>query len=187
MNDPEAYGKYCRELEGQLNKRFVLVGSSFPSRLADADGGLQMHNKSQDQKESRDTVAGIMAEQLGHDPRLTKTMTPEFALGCRRMTPGSGYLRSLTKENVEVINESVIQFTEDGLIDESGNEHKVEIVICATGFDVSFAPHFEVTGRNGANLRDQFGDFPKAYLGITVANFPNLFCDSRLCSMWRDN
>jgi cation diffusion facilitator CzcD-associated flavoprotein CzcO len=135
-----------------------------------------MHNKSQDQKVSRDLVVDIMGEQLGHDPRLTKKLTPEFALGCRRMTPGSGYLQSLTKENVEVITESVVKFTDDGVVDESGNEHKVDVVICATGFDVSFAPHFEVIGRNGANLKQQFGDFPKAYLGITAANFPNLFC-----------
>ena len=116
-----------------------------------------------------------MTDQLGHDPRLTKAMIPEFALGCRRMTPGSGYLQSLTKKNVEVITESVVKFTEDGVVDESGNEHRVDVVICATGFDVSFAPHFEVTGRNEANLKQQFGDFPKAYLGITVANFPNLY------------
>lgn len=136
-----------------------------------------MHNKSQDQKVSRELVADIMAEQLGHDPRLTKAMTPEFALGCRRMTPGSGYLKSLRKENVDVITESVTKFTEDGVVDESSHEHKVDVVICATGFDASFAPHFEVIGRNGANLKQQFGNFPQAYLGITVANFPNLFCE----------
>jgi cation diffusion facilitator CzcD-associated flavoprotein CzcO len=136
-----------------------------------------MHNKSKDQKASRDLVANIMADQLGHDDRLTKKMTPEFALGCRRMTPGSGYLQSLTKENVEVVTESVTKLTEDGVVDESGKEHKVDVVICATGFDVSFAPHFEVIGRNGANLKEQFGEFPKAYLGITAENFPNLFCE----------
>jgi cation diffusion facilitator CzcD-associated flavoprotein CzcO len=93
------------------------------------------------------------------------------------MTPGSGYLQSLTKENVQVVTESAVRFTEDCVVDESGNEHKVDVVICATGFDVSFSPHFEVIGRNGANLKRQFGDFPKAYLGITAKNFPNLFCE----------
>lgn len=44
-----------------------------------------MHKKSQDQKVSRDLVADIMAEQLGHDPRLTEAIIPAFALGCRRM------------------------------------------------------------------------------------------------------
>ena len=34
----------------------------------------------------------------------------------------------------------------------------------------------EVTGRDGVSLREQFGDEPTAYLGITIPNFPNLFC-----------
>ncbi|TVY68915.1 putative sterigmatocystin biosynthesis monooxygenase [Lachnellula suecica] len=156
--DPEAYQKYCRELEGELNKRFTL-----------------MHIKSRDQKDSRGLVANLMAEQLGHDPLLKEKMIPEFALGCRRMTPGSGYLQSLTKDNVQVVSESIVKFTEKGVVDESGNEHEVDVVICATGFDNSFTPHFEVIGRKEANLKEQFGDAPKAYLSVTVENFPNLF------------
>lgn len=135
-----------------------------------------MHMKSADQKVSRELVASIMAEKLSHNERLTSKMIPSFNLGCRRMTPGSGYLESLNKENVQVITESAIRFTEDGVIDESGNKHKVDVVVCATGFDVSFTPHFDVIGRDGANLKKQFGDQPKAYLGITAENFPNLFC-----------
>ena len=34
----------------------------------------------------------------------------------------------------------------------------------------------EVTGRGGISLREQWGDEPTAYLGITIPNFPNLFC-----------
>jgi cation diffusion facilitator CzcD-associated flavoprotein CzcO len=138
-----------------------------------------MHLKSKDQKVSRELVANIMSEQLGHDPRLTKHIIPDFSLGCRRMTPGSGYLQSLGASNVEVVTESAVKLTKDGIVDESGHEHKVDVVIFATGFDTSFTPHFEITGRNGANLREQFGDFPKGYLGITAPNFPNLF---RECS-----
>lgn len=135
-----------------------------------------MHAKSSDQKVSRELVASIMAEKLSHDERLTSKIIPSFNLGCRRMTPGSGYLESLTKENVQVVTESAIRFTKDGVVDESGKEHKVDVVICATGFDVSFTPHFKVTGRDGADLKEQFGDRPEAYLGITARNFPNLFC-----------
>ena len=136
---------------------------------------LQMHLKSKDQKASRELVADIMSEQLGHDEKLTRQMIPPFALGCRRMTPGSGYLQSLRAPNVEVVNSSAVRLTEDGIIDESGVERKVDVVVCATGFDTSFTPHFEVTGRNGAEIHEQFGDFPKGYLGITAPNFPNLF------------
>ena len=33
-----------------------------------------------------------------------------------------------------------------------------------------------ITGRDGISLREQWGDEPTAYLGITMPNFPNLFC-----------
>lgn len=134
-----------------------------------------MHLKAKDQKTSRDLVAAIMTERLGNDPTLTKKMIPPFALGCRRMTPGSGYLESLREPNVQVVTSSAVRLTEDGIVDESGIEHKVDVVICATGFDTSFTPHFKVTGRNGAEIHKQFGDFPKGYLGVTAPNFPNLY------------
>lgn len=155
--NPEDYMRYCRSVEGELNKRFNL-----------------MHLHSQDQKNSRDLIANMMRDKIGND-KIAKKMVPDFALGCRRMTPGSGYLESLTKDNVEVIHESVTRLTETGVVDASGVEHEVDVVICATGFDTSFTPHFKVQGRNGADIKQQFGDFPKGYLGITAENFPNLF------------
>ena len=137
---------------------------------------LQMHRTAKDQKTSRDLVADIMRKQLDNDSFLTKKMIPNFDLGCRRMTPGSGYLQSLKKDNVQVVTESVVKFTENGVVDESGTEHKVDVVICATGFDVSFTPHFEVIGRDGKNIKQEFGENPKAYLSVTAPNFPNMFC-----------
>lgn len=134
-----------------------------------------MHKNSKDQKVSKELVADIMSEQLEQDPVLTKQMIPSFGLGCRRMTPGSGYLQSLKKDNVQVVHDSVVRFTKDGIVDGSGTEHKVDVVICATGFDVSFTPRFEVIGRDGINIKDSFGQIPKAYLSITAPKFPNLF------------
>ncbi|KAJ6143406.1 monooxygenase [Penicillium samsonianum] len=157
QDNPEVLRKYCREIEGELNKRFNL-----------------MHGNSKDQQISRELIADIMKERLG-DEKLAENLVPEFALGCRRMTPGSGYLESLSKENVEVIHKSVVRLTEVGVVDEDGFEHKVDAVICATGFETSFAPQFTVIGRKGANIKEQFGDFPQGYLGISTANFPNMF------------
>lgn len=166
-DDPEEYDRYCRDVEGALNKRFTL-----------------MHRESADQKNSRDNVSSMMSDQLGHDDRLTSTMIPRFGLGCRRMTPGPGYLQALTKSNVEVINQSAIKITKDGVVDESGQEHKVDVIICATGFDTSFAPKYSIIGRNGINLQEQFGEFPVGYLAIMAVNFPNLLRRS-IDSLWR--
>lgn len=94
-----------------MNKRFNLV-----------------HLHSEDQKRSRQLIAEIMADKI-HDEHIARRMIPDFALGCRRMTPGSGYLESLTKENVEVIHESVVRLTEKGLVDQSGTEHEADVIV----------------------------------------------------------
>lgn len=83
-----------------------------------------MHLHSTDQKMSREYVAQDMRSKLGDDARLTKHLIPEFALGCRRMTPGSDYLQSLRRDNVEVITESAVELTTDGIMDASGKETK---------------------------------------------------------------
>lgn len=117
-----------------------------------------------------------MKQQLNNEP-LAQHLVPHFALGCRRMTPGSGYLESLTKENVQVVTSSVARFTETGVIDDNDHEHSVDVVICATGFDASFAPPYEVIGRGGLPLKERFGDFPRGYLSIMVDDYPNFFCE----------
>lgn len=134
-----------------------------------------MHTESKDQKASRELVTQKMAEKLGHDAELVSKLTPDWTLGCRRLTPGNGYLESLREKNVSALFKSVVRLTDDGVIDEDGNEQKVDVVICATGFETAFTPHFQVHGRNGAEIHKQFGAFPVGYLGITAENFPNLF------------
>jgi cation diffusion facilitator CzcD-associated flavoprotein CzcO len=134
-----------------------------------------MHLNSVDQKTSREFVAASMKEKLGNNPRLIDCLVPNFALGCRRMTPGSDYLQSLTRENVEVITSSATALTEDGIIDESGKETKVDVIICATGFEVA-KPPYEIIGRDDRNLGNEWAELPKAYMSIMQDGFPNLFC-----------
>jgi cation diffusion facilitator CzcD-associated flavoprotein CzcO len=137
-----------------------------------------MHPDSVDQKMSREFVATSMKEKLGNNPRLIERLVPNFALGCRRMTPGSDFSKSLTRDNIEVITSSATAFTEDGIIDESGKETKVEVIICATGFEGA-RPPYKVIGRNNRELGEELADFPKAYMSIMQEGFPNLF--SKCC------
>ncbi|KIX08875.1 uncharacterized protein Z518_03532 [Rhinocladiella mackenziei CBS 650.93] len=151
--DPALYHRYCRDLEGELNKRFALQRPEIFKEL----------------------VTKMMTERLGHHPQLTEYLIPDFALGCRRMTPGSGYLESLIQPNVQVVCQSVERITENGVVDGFSVHHEADAIICASGFDTSFSPHFQVTGRNGRDLQKTFGDFPKARMGIMAEGFPNLF------------
>jgi cation diffusion facilitator CzcD-associated flavoprotein CzcO len=134
-----------------------------------------MHLNSVDQKTSRDFVASSMKERLGNNPRLVSSLVPNFALGCRRMTPGSDYLESLSRDNVEVITGAATALTEDGIVDDTGKEHKVDVVVCATGFTPMKAS-YKIIGRDNRVLADEWEVFPKSYLAIMNDGFPNMFC-----------
>ncbi|EXJ56332.1 uncharacterized protein A1O5_12599 [Cladophialophora psammophila CBS 110553] len=157
-SDEKALDKYCHDVEGELNKRFTL-----------------MHLDSIDQTTSREFVAKTMLQKLGGDPRLSCHLIPKYALGCRRMTPGTDYLQSLSKPNVDVITDSAVEVTRNGLFDSSGKLIEVDIIIFATGFDTSFSPPYTVLGENSRNLRQEWGSFPKGYLSIMAEGFPNMF------------
>lgn len=125
-----------------------------------------------------------MKTKLNHDERLLNRIVPDFAVGCRRPTPGNGYLESLTKPNVRVITNDIKMIVPDGIVLSTGELIKVDALICATGFDVSFCPRFPIIGRDGISLGEQWQKKPEAYLSMAAENFPNYL--SKFHS-WRQN
>lgn len=136
-----------------------------------------MHLHSDDQQQSRQWVTNSMRQQLKTNPDLADHMVPRFALGCRRMTPGSDYLSSLCRDNVQVVRNSVTSVTKDGVVDGNGEEHKVDVIVFATGFDNS-KPPYEIIGRDNRRLAEEWSECPQAYLSIMAEGFPNMFCES---------
>ncbi len=110
------------------------------------------------------------------DPALRKTLSPDYEIGCKRVLISDDYYPSLTQPNVEVVSAGVAGFTPDGVVDEHGNERKVDTVILATGFraaEPSFATR--IVGPDGTRLSETWNDGMEAYLGSTVSGYPNLF------------
>jgi cation diffusion facilitator CzcD-associated flavoprotein CzcO len=65
--------------------------------------------------------------------------------------------------------------TEEGIVTEDGTLHKLDALVCGTGFDVSFRPSFPLIGKHGTDLRDAFADVPDTYLSTMIPDFPNYF------------
>lgn len=137
------------------------------------------HTASVEQKAAREMFANNMKQRLGNSPKgrsLYDMLIPEFPVGCRRQTPGPGYLEALLQENVETRFDDIAGFTEDGIRTKTGDELQFDVIVCATGFDTTFKPRFPVVGRNGVNLAHKWtNDEPMAYFGITVPDMPNYF------------
>ena len=110
------------------------------------------------------------------DPDLRERLTPHFRLGCKRVLVSSDYLPALTQPNVEVIASAVRELVPEGIVDAEGRTHEVDTIVFATGFRVTDQPFSEhVHGREGRTLAEVWRGSPQAYLGTTVAGFPNFF------------
>lgn len=116
----------------------------------------------------------MMETRLNNDPELCAKLIPDFKVGCRRLTPGEGYLEALQEKNVRIEFGKIEEITETGIKHTNG-EDEFDIIVCATGFDVSFVPHWELVGKGGIRLADQWREDPAAYMSICAPNMPNYF------------
>lgn len=114
-----------------------------------------------------------MAEFI-KDRRLLEGFTPEWGVGCRRVTPGDPYMLAIQEPNVDVHFTAVESVSENGVIGEDGKEREVDTIVCATGFDVTYRPHFPIIGQNDVSLSDKWKTVPEGYLGLAIPDFPNL-------------
>jgi hypothetical protein len=122
--------------------------------------------------DTRDHFLSQMREKL-QNKYLEDRLIPNWSVGCRRLTPGVGYLESLGNDNVTVVYGEITSVTERGCLSDNGKEYPVDILICATGFDTTFKPRFPLIGPDGTNLQDQWKDEAQSYLGMAAAGFPN--------------
>ncbi len=125
-----------------------------------------------------DALLAWMTSIVADRPDLMPKVVPDYpALGKRVLQDNGSWLRCLQRPNVELVRTAIARVVSDGVVTVDGTHHAADIICFACGFRHNdFLASMDVTGRDGASLREQWGDEPTAYLGITIANFPNLFC-----------
>ncbi|KIW12770.1 hypothetical protein PV08_07957 [Exophiala spinifera] len=149
----------------------------YRKRLYNASGAnyTVYYKDSEKQKLAKQRFTQMMKERLNFREDLCSRIIPEFAVGCRRFTPGTGYLEALVSPNSRVVTTDIECITSGGLRTTDGEEYEVDAIICATGFDTSFKPAFPVIGLNGRNLAEEWKEQPLHYLSVAAPGFPNYF------------
>lgn len=147
-------------------------------KVIENDGNM-IHNSTirgtEMQKTFASEFAATMRQRLAKKPELFDAIIPTFAPGCRRLTPGKGYLEALTEDNVTVVaGEAIAAVTPAGVRLAGGAEVPLDALACATGFRTSAPPPFEVVGRGGLTLAARWSrPHPESYLSVMVDGFPN--------------
>jgi cation diffusion facilitator CzcD-associated flavoprotein CzcO len=103
-------------------------------------------------------------------------VTPTYEFGCKRIMLTDDWYPTLTRGNVELVAERVDRVTPAGIRDASGVERQADAIVLATGFaSHDFVAPMEIAGREGRTLEEAWAEVARAYLGISVPGFPNMF------------
>ncbi|KAK6368219.1 hypothetical protein LTS17_009960 [Exophiala oligosperma] len=155
-DDPNWYLKYRKSIETELSD-FMFVHRNTPAN-----------------HEAYKYALKDMKKRLVSRPDLMDTLVPKtFSVGCRRPTPGNGYLEALISPNVSIyLAESLMELTEHGFKDPNGHEVQVDVIIFATGFDTTWVSRFPIIA-NGKNLQDICTEKPLGYFGVAAPEMPN--------------
>lgn len=171
--DPDAYLAYRRRLEAGLHR------SKFRRNI----------RGSPENDALRRACLDTMLQRLGGSSEWLARLTPDFAPGCKRLTPGPGYLEALVHPDHKVSyidhHHPLVRATADALVTADGVHRPVDIVVAATGFHSGFVPYFPTLGRNDVDLRLAWSSgpplqghrpgYPASYFGVMAADMPNYF------------
>jgi 4-hydroxyacetophenone monooxygenase len=133
---------------------------------------------SADNESLRRLLVAHLEGRFGDRPDLLAKVMPGYPPGAKRMMRDNGvWPAALHRENVNRVNDAITEIVPSGVRTADGSLHEVDVVVYATGFTASdFLSPTRVTGRGGVDLHEYWKGDARAYLGIHVPEFPNLFC-----------
>ena len=109
-------------------------------------------------------------------PSCARRSRPDYDIGCKRILPSNKWYPALSADNVELVTSGVAEVKPNSIVDEDGVEREVDVILLGTGFHVADMPVGKmVTGRSGQTLDETWHGSPRALLGSTMPDFPNLF------------
>ena len=114
------------------------------------------------------------------DPAVAEKLIPtNHGFGTRRVPLESGYYEVYNQPNVRLVDirETPIERITPAGIRTTAEEHAVDMIIYATGFDAITGAfdRIDIRGRGGRRLKEKWADGPRTFLGLQVEGFPNLF------------
>lgn len=108
--------------------------------------------------------------------RVQYIRTANRDVGCKRRIFDPGYLKALHEPNLTLRTEGIQKFDAAGIVSESGAHEDFDVIVLATGFEVSsFLGPLKVFGKDNIDLHRQWDAHvgAQAYMGMHIHNFPN--------------
>jgi 4-hydroxyacetophenone monooxygenase len=125
----------------------------------------------------RDDLTAYISAQTDGRRDLIEKLIPDYAPFSRRPVVDNGWYRALTRDNVELVTDGIARLTPKGIETVDGSHYEVDLIIAATGYEImKYLWPADFIGKNGLSIHDFWSkDGPRAYLGMMVPEYPNLF------------
>jgi cation diffusion facilitator CzcD-associated flavoprotein CzcO len=121
-------------------------------------------------------AARAQLEMQVADPVLRERLWPDYPIGCKRIIISDDFYPALVRPNVELVTHAIARIEPSGIRTADGRLHELDVIAYATGFETnSFLGPVEIVGRSGQALSEAWRNGPEAYLGMSIAGFPNFF------------
>jgi len=123
-------------------------------------------------------MSAYLEEQAGGDQELLAQTLPTYPPFSKRMLMDNGsWFSTLKRPNVELVTDPIEKVTRAGVVTADGKERPADVIVYGTGFLAShFLSPVRIVGRGGREIHEHWAGEPRAYLGMTVPGYPNLFC-----------
>ena len=116
------------------------------------------------------------AQRLVQARGLRRRVTPDYAMGCKRVLFTGDWFRTLRRPDVGLVTADIERVTARGIRTADGEHHECDVIVYGTGFAATeFLTPVRITGRDGRALADEWRAGAYAHLGIAVPGFPNMF------------
>ncbi len=130
---------------------------------------------SRSQERKRRACVDYIERTVG-DPATREAVTPDYPWGCKRPVLASTFYEALNLPHVDLVPHPVASVTGNGLVDSRGEHHEIDVLVMSTGFQpTKFLANLDVRGIGGRSIHDAWAERASAFLGVTVAGFPNFF------------
>ncbi|KAF9259345.1 FAD/NAD(P)-binding domain-containing protein [Marasmius fiardii PR-910] len=118
-----------------------------------------------------------------HDPvtqEILAPTVPPHPFGTKRPSLEQTYYEVYNQPNVKLVNlqaNPIAEITSDAIITGDGVRHEVDVIVLATGFDsvTGGITQIDIRGVDGTTIKDKWASGVYTNLGMTTANFPNMF------------
>jgi cation diffusion facilitator CzcD-associated flavoprotein CzcO len=109
------------------------------------------------------------------DARLRARLRPHYRIGCKRVLFSNDWFPAIAQSTVDVVTEEITEIIPRGVRTAAG-EYDADVIIYGTGFKATeFLAPMRIRGLGGRELSAEWADGARAYLGISVPDFPNMF------------